>query len=461
VNSDLRDRLDDFLAEVPHHVRAKSDIAWRMGARRRVRRRLATGGAVLAVLALAGGVGVMVGPVTDPPPADGNGETPSLSYPTRVERPILHTGTLAPDAGAIAGLVQRRDGWYAVGQHGQVWNLPGGSERGWLPALSPNGSRLAYVRGHGDSTDLVMLDLRAGTEKSTGLKPAFPTLRSPLSLHTQMFWSPDGSKLLVPVVPGPGQCEPTAEVVAVDGTARPLTSPVRGHVLPAGWYDDETLVWVAWKPGHSGLPVASATAILTNLRGRVVERIPLDMNKVWTDPPTSTSVSVRPDQSWLALGTDQGPDLSVWLFDIGPAPSRPRPATEVPPSPYGSTSGCPASWGDSIELPASGYPDTILRTLGDEEADSNGYGSTIHADPRLHIRCSVWATDALSGTAYQDLSARIFDDSGRIHLGATSWLSWHWRETLILGGVGLVVLSGVVVWVRRRARRLTAEQADD
>ena len=192
-----------------------------------------------------------------------------------------------------------------------------------------------------------------------------------------------------------------------------------------------------------------------------MERIPLDMNKVWTDPPTSTSVSVRPDQSWLALGTDQGPDLSVWLFDIGPAPSRPRPATEVPPSPYGSTSGCPASWGDSIELPASGYPDTILRTLGDEEADSNGYGSTIRADPRLHIRCSVWATDALSGTAYQDLSARIFDDSGRIHLGATSWLSWHWRETLILGGVGLVVLSGVVVWVRRRARRLTAEQADD
>ena len=32
---------------------------------------------------------------------------------------------------------------------------------------------------------------------------------------------------------------------------------------------------------------------------------------------------------------------------------------------------------------------------------------------------------------------------------------------LILGGVGLMVLSGVVVWVRRRARRLTAEQADD
>jgi len=457
MTTDLRNRLDDLVAEVPDHVHAESAVAWRMGARRRVRHRLVTGGAVLAVLALAGGVGLAVGPVTDPPPAHGSGETPSLSYPTRIERPLLHTGTLASNAGAIAGVVQRPDGWYAVGQHGQVWHLPGGSERGWLPALSPDGSRLAYVRGHGDSPDLVMLDLRAGTEKSTGLKPAFPTFRSPLPLHTQMFWSPDSSKLLVPVVPGPGQGEPTAEVVPVHGTARPLTNPVQGHVLPAGWYDDETFVWVAWKPGHSGLPVASATAILTNLRGRVTERIPLDMKKVWTDPPTSTSVSVPPGQESLALGTDQGPDLSVWRFHIGPAPSRPRTGTEVPPSPYGSTAGCPASWaGGTIELPASGYPDTILRTIGDEEADPSGYGSTIHADPRLHIGCSVWAADALSGTAYQDLGARIFDDSGRIHLDTTSWLSWHWRETLILGGMGVVVLSGVVLWVRRRRSRLTA-----
>jgi hypothetical protein len=180
-------------------------------------------------------------------------------------------------------------------------------------------------------------------------------------------------------------------------------------------------------------------------------RTPLQTNKVWTDPPSPASVSVSSDGGVLALGTDQGPDLSTWWFEIGRGPLRGHLKFELPPSAYATkVSGCPASWtDDSMELPGSGYPDTIRRGVLN--------GPRIVADPRLAISCSVWASEALSGTAYQDLSARVFDDSGRVRLGTTSWLSWHWRETLVLGVVGLALVAGVVV--RRRRRRETGLRA--
>jgi len=216
MTSDLRDRLDDLLAEVPSYVVPDASTAWRAGGRRRVRRRVIVAGAAVGVIGLLAGTVTWGSRITETPPAhDGGtaetGGTRATSYPVRIEHPLLKTGTLAADAGAIAGVVQRPDGWYAVGQKGQVWELPGESERGFLPAVSPDGSQLAYVRGHGDRPDLVMLDLRAGTEKPTGLTPAFLTLRSPLLLHTQMLWSPDSSRLFVPVVPGPGQGERSEE----------------------------------------------------------------------------------------------------------------------------------------------------------------------------------------------------------------------------------------------------------
>jgi hypothetical protein len=191
------------------------------------------------------------------------------------------------------------------------------------------------------------------------------------------------------VVPGVGTGEPVAFLLTANGQKDFVTQQVQGRLLPAGWYDDHTLVWVRWhKDPESGTTVGSASVILTDLHGRVVERFPLRLGKVWTDPPDSSSVSVSPGGEILALGTDQGPDLSVWWFHLR-GPSRGHVKAELAPSAYADPSGCPASWSDTIQLPGAGYPDTVLAAPGG--------ASTIQADPRLRIGCSVWASDALRG----------------------------------------------------------------
>lgn len=442
MSSDLRDRLDDLLADVPPYVVPDGRSAWRTGRRRRTRRRVIAAASGLGVLALFAGLVTAGIHVTGAQPARDGGSRSALSHPVRIEHPLLRTGTLPDDVGAIAGAVQRPDGWYAVGQHGQLWRIQGATNIHDLPSVSPDGSRLAHMHTRGDARQLILTDLRAGTVETRPLPDPGPLFTSSLPLNTQTFWSPDSSRLLVPVViPGVGQGEPDAVVIRVHGGTRPVVVPHSRHLLAAGWFDDDTLVWLTGTRGHTGLPVASATALLTNLSGHVERRIPLRMKGVWTDPPTSTSVSVAPGGDVLALGTDQGPALSVWWFWLD-GPLRGHVKAELDPSPYTKPEGCPASWSDTIQLPGAGYPDTILSPAGG--------GSTIYADPRLHISCSVWASDALTGTAYEGLTARVFDDSGRLRLGSTSWLSWHWRETLFLGGLGLVLVAGGVVWRRRR-----------
>lgn len=256
----------------------------------------------------------------------------------------------------------------------------------------------------------------------------------------------------MPVVPGVGTGEPVAFLLTANGQKDFVTQQVQGRLLPAGWYDDHTLVWVRWhKDPESGTTVGSASVILTDLHGRVVERFPLRLGKVWTDPPDSSSVSVSPGGEILALGTDQGPDLSVWWFHLR-GPSRGHVKAELAPSAYADPSGCPASWSDTIQLPGAGYPDTVLAAPGG--------ASTIQADPRLRIGCSVWASDALRGPAYRDLTARVFDDAGAIRMGRTSWLSWHWRQVALGTPAGLpVAAAGLGRWLRRRREgRLTASQ---
>jgi hypothetical protein len=48
----------------------------------------------------------------------------------------------------------------------------------------------------------------------------------------------------------------------------------------------------------------------------------------------------------------------------------------------------------------------------------------------------------------------VFDDSGTLQMGTTSWLSWHWREMLVLAGVGLAIAGPVIAWRRRRRERV-------
>ncbi len=100
---------------------------------------------MLGVLALVGVVGLAVQRVTDPPPADGGAARPSAStYPSRVDAPLFRMGELPDRPGPIAGLILRNQGWFAVGEQGQVWRVPGATG-GESTSISPDGTRIAYV----------------------------------------------------------------------------------------------------------------------------------------------------------------------------------------------------------------------------------------------------------------------------------------------------------------------------
>lgn len=450
MTNDLRERLDDLLGEVPAHVHADAAAAWRTGDRRRLRSRGMVVGGVVGVVALIAGSLTWGSRIVQTQPAGGVGTSRgAVSYPVRVERPLLRTGGLPDRPGAIAGVVGRPDGWYAVGQRGQLWSLPGATDTDYPPAVSPDGTWLAYLDARLPS--VVSVDLRTGERTDDDIGLTIPPNNSVLRPHGQMFWSPDASKLLVPVLPGVGQGEAVARVVGRASQSRPIPAFITGRVIPAGWYDAHTLVWVRWTKDPQGKStIASATAILTNLRGRIEATIPLHLRHQWIEPLTSASVSVSPGGRLLALGADRGADgLSVFTFRLaGPLRGRMRADLEVQNA--GAGVGCPASWDRfHIQLPGAGPPDTIVRMVTG--------GSTIYADPRLHISCSVWATSALSGTAYRDFTTRVFDDTGTLQMGTTSWLSWHWREVLAVGAAALVALGAALVWRRRRrTRRLTA-----
>ena len=171
MSNQLHEPLHDLLAEVPSYVAPDARAAWAAGARRRTRRRVATGGlAVLLVLLAGAGIGVLprLVPVA---PADQPGGGVH-GYPTRLDYPYW-VGDLPNQPGPVAGVLSRLHrgnasveplGWYAVSPTGHLWHLPG-SENKYLPALSPDGTQLAYLdvrRGQG----FTIRDLTSNTSTS-------------------------------------------------------------------------------------------------------------------------------------------------------------------------------------------------------------------------------------------------------------------------------------------------------
>jgi hypothetical protein len=436
MTADLRERLDDLLTEIPSHVDTDAGTTWRAGARRRARGHLVTAGAVLALLGIVGGAGLVAHRVTDPPPADGGATRPSASsYPTRIDAPLLRTGTLT-DQGPIAGLIERNEGWFGVGQRGQVWRVAGATG-GEPVSISPDGTRIAYVDASRHRSELELRDLIDGQAVSPGIEGSGSGLGGGWVLRGPgvTFWSPDSVRLFVPVRPGPTYRGPRVDalVVSPGQDSLPVRAPAGHHVEPLGWLAPTLLGWMRWSGDESHPDV-----VITGIRGgRVLKsapapgRIPFGQ---WVGASAMPNGGSRAHV--LSVSTATRDLLISDPGRIGALVASPRHTRD-------RTLACPFSWTDSYPV----FP--VVEAPGSHLLSNGPRSYLVQADPSLQpVSCSVWAYDALRGDAHPGLAGHVFGDRN-------DWLSWHWRDVVLVGTSGLVVLGAALAWRhRRRGRRL-------
>ncbi|GAB3770949.1 hypothetical protein FB382_000316 [Nocardioides ginsengisegetis] len=434
--SDLRTRLDDLVDDVPTHVAPDVRGAWAAGARRRNRRRAGVVATAAAVLALVSAVAAGVPRVLDPGPTDASPRGGVGSYPTRIDRPQW-TRSWSDVHGLGAGLLRSGGTWYVVSPDGALRRMDHAGTQ-VAPAISPDGRYVAWLdTGYGQA-GIEVTDLTTGSTSSHDVGLAGSNSQWIVAEGARMVWSPDSRQVLVParrrfMMTPPN---PAAVVLDVDGRLRSVQEryPSPQHVSVVGWQGPRRLVWLAWRDG-SGVPATGLKAIVTDRRGHDPRTVPVTVDGD-TGHLATTSASISPDGGTLALGADLAQEgVQIRFYSLtGPTTGHLR---GTMPAVVDGAADCPPSWGDELQVPAAeSYRDAALVSV-------NG-GVTVLADPRLHVTCSVWATDALTGAPHRGVGGWLFGDS-------TSWLSWHWRETSE-ALVGALVLATGLVLLRRRRR---------
>lgn len=444
--SRLRPPLEDLLAEVPSYVVPDPRAAWSAGARRRARRRVGAVGLVTVLVALAGlGFTSLPRAVTGAPvdrPGDG-----VSGHPTRIDHAWWVRDLTRP--GPQAGLVED-DGhdWYVVSPTGRLSRLPGfaGTADG-VPALSDDGRRVGYLLETGpDSSTYVIRDLVDAAvtrfpEVGDGRIPSDQTWSA--GAQQPAFWAPDGRSVLVRGGRTGARDETDALVLGIDGSVREVVLPASPS--PVGWLPDGSLVWLRWRDSGQGL-IRSAGLLVTSVDGAVERRVRLPRVGKLTAFDQWTG-RVSPDGRRLVVvehGDGDGGVARVRLFSMASGTLE-----STSPRMPDVVDSCQPTWvGDQVVVPTyagSTEPRGVVLRSG-----ATGEPLVV-ADPRLGLTCSLWAGDALAGTAHHGLVGDLFGMR-------TSWWTWWWRE-----GVAAAVLlsTGLVgAWLvrrRRRRSRLTRE----
>ncbi|GAA4741358.1 hypothetical protein GCM10023350_27450 [Nocardioides endophyticus] len=433
MTHDLRERLDELVADVPAYVVPDARAAWSAGARRRTRHRIGVVAGALAILALVASAVSWLPRTLDPAPADG--ERPGVrGYPARVDEPWLDR-ELPDRPGPVAGILETDDGSVrVVSATGRVWTLDQGEAIGFPLAVSADGTKLGYFE---QIDRFVLRDLvtgRAEVAADVGDGSYIDGETEPwgrywVSQQMPAYMSPAGDRVFVSGIDRDDE-DVRGLLIGGGDSTRPVRSPnTPGQTaFPAGWTPGGDLVWVDGNADDRG-SARWATVVITTVRGEEVRRVDLDLPGTTGALSGQWSGSVSPDGRTIALRTERFADRSATLFSLESGS-----VVRELPTPDDL---CPISWSgsDPVTSSAQGDDDVVVR--------HNDGSPMIVADPALAASCGIWATDALSGEPRGMV--------GRLLGARQGWVAWHWQEvtlgTLALAGAALLV-------VRRRRTRL-------
>jgi hypothetical protein len=428
---DVRERLEDLVADIPDRMVPDIAAARSLGDRRRRVRRVAVVGAAGAVAALALVATSFVSLPRETEPTDNNSGEGVGGYPLRVEEP-LWPRSLPEASGPLAGLIEvgERE-WMGFTDGGDVHRLDFVNSRsGNYPSLSPDGTHVAYVD---DDYLVAVRDLVSGDVvrfpnvsggQEVGGATLFWTAQSPAA------WSPDGTRLLVSggdLGDGPAR----TVMLGTDGSA----IPVRYGDNPAGWLDDDRAILVS----DNGAELRTI-----DREGDLVDGVVLrGLDRGGALNQFSPLVSVDGDTLLLSRIDDHYvAETERWDLATGRR-----------------LEGSATTRNVNTWCPSSITPSTITfstRPSGDAlHVEVMGGGTLVVVDPSLEPSCVMLASDALTAGPRPSLVDRLLDGVG---LGSSStpdlrdnWIAWHWRE------VALSVLAVSLWWLRRRLRRSTAD----
>ncbi len=136
-------------------------------------------------------------------------------------------------------------------------------------AVSPDGSRLAFVRGaprDGESRLYIVSSDGSGEPRQLAASPTF----TGYALYSGIAWSPDGRSLVVPVggvTPIGGVSEASLVVIdAASGKERPLTSKRWRSISGLAWLSSGAIILSANEPDRSNFQIWRVSAVDGNTR---------------------------------------------------------------------------------------------------------------------------------------------------------------------------------------------------